>query len=171
MLAGPNSNDDDVSTHAIVQGLGLITKSAESVSSYNSSSFGRDGERNIWEMHHRSKSSPSIESPSTSQSLGFCNDTASLISCHPSDAMELVDCCSTFREPVRGNHSLELTSLDDFGGPNKQWVARLPPVDQIEHCTIGSPFLYEWDFQSMADPMLPWPDSFVAEAGARDFIS
>jgi hypothetical protein len=155
MLVGTGSNDDDVSTHAILQGLGLITTSTEDVSSYSSKTIHQDSEHTVWEMHHRSKSSPSSESPSTLQSVSFRNDTASLISCHPSNAMVPADCCATFREPLQGPHSLELTRLEECGGPSQQWVAGLPHADQLDHRTLGSSFLYEWDFQSMAGSVLP----------------
>ena len=51
-----DSNDSVISTHAILQGLGLITTEAENGISYNDEGVDQYSECAFCELHHRSKS-------------------------------------------------------------------------------------------------------------------
>jgi hypothetical protein len=101
------SNDNDVLIHAVLQGLGLITASAEDLFSHDGEDVDQDSECTVSEMHHRSKSAS-------------CDSTASLISSLDFHTIAPAACRTTFSKPFDGHHSFELTNLEDRSATDKQ---------------------------------------------------
>jgi hypothetical protein len=84
MPATMDSNENDISVHAILQGLGLIKASSEDVFSRDNKDPFRNVERPVREVQHRSQCSPltSASAPPRPRSSSSYTDTSSLIRPH-----------------------------------------------------------------------------------------
>jgi hypothetical protein len=130
MPATMDSNENDISVHAILQGLGLIKASSEDVFSRDSKDPVRNVERPVREVQHRGQCSPltSASAPPRPRSSNSYTDTSSLIRPHHVNTTLPNTNYLSFT-----NHSHAPYSFESF----------------------EFPFVYEWELQLMADPLAP----------------
>jgi len=138
MPATVDSNENDISVHAILQGLGLIKASSEDFFSRDSKDPVQNTEHPVHEAQHRGQCLPltSASVSSRSRSSSSYTDTSSLTSPHHVNTA-LPD---TNRLSF-ANHSHAPCSFEG----------------------VESSFVYEWGLQLMTDPLAPWPHPLPTE--------
>jgi hypothetical protein len=145
MPATVDSNENDISVHTILQGLGLVKASSEDVFSRDSKDPVQNAERPAREAQHRGQFSPltsaSVSPPSRSSSS--YTDTLSLI--HPHHVNTALP--DTNRLSFT-NHSHAPYSFEG----------------------VESSFVYEWGLQLMTDPLAPWSHPLPTEPAFYDAL-
>jgi hypothetical protein len=139
-----DSNENDISVHAILQGLGLVKASPEDVFSQDSKDPVQNIERPVREAQHRGQYSPSTSASVSSRSRSSSSYTdTSLIS------------------PHHVNTTLPDTNRLSFTNPS-QAPYNLEGVE--------SSFAHEWGLQLMTDPLAPWPHPLPTEPAFCDAL-
>lgn len=145
MPATVDGNENDISVHAILQGLGLVKAPSEDVFSRDSKDPIQNTERPARKAQHRSQCSPltSASVSSRPRSSSSYTDTSSLISPHHVNTA-LPD---TNRLSFT-NHSHAPYSFEG----------------------VESSFVYEWGLQPTTDPLAPLPHPLPTEPAFCDAL-